>query len=183
MACAQARFVGPVGPRPPSPAEICQRYLWRKARVATQPLCAERRLKCVSNMRRLAVSAACLVLVSSCGTGHQAADIAVGPTPVAAAQTLCNAFATSPVATASLTTLGAVRTSNFGGPSPGLTPLRDLFRGHLASERAAWCWSAAPVRDASGPSWSLRVAIPGAQSQVLFVIGGGPAPTGAPMVA
>src|SRR5258708_5511929 len=82
-----------------------------------------------------------------------------GSTPTAASQTppaaICDRALGHPAASVEATTVGDIRTTNFGGPSPGIVPGVRAFRGISASARAAWCWvlDPNPSPGADGSSW------------------------------
>ncbi|HET6909173.1 MAG TPA: hypothetical protein VFH54_07535 [Mycobacteriales bacterium] len=101
------------------------------------------------------------------------------------AHALCHDALDGRPVTAAATTLGAVRSTNIGGPPPGLTPGKDAFPDLPTTEPAAWCWTAAasPSPGYEGREWSLFVAVPGGRSQFFFGLGGiATPPTGPPSI-
>ena len=117
--------------------------------------------------------------VSGAGTVARVGYVQPSTTDTAlSASALCQSALGGRALTAAATTVGEIRTTNIGGPYPGLVPGRHAFPGHAPTEAAAWCWtpstSASPGTD--GGTWDLYGVVRGATPERLFTMGGGARP-------
>lgn len=128
------------------------------------------------------VIVALLVAAAGCG-GSAGAPRGDGTVATSvSAQSVCDDALDGRTVTADATTLGTVRTTNIGGPYPGLIPGKGALPDLPDNEPAAWCWTAAasPSPGDEGREWSLYVAVPGGRSQRIFTLGGITSPPSGP---
>lgn len=131
---------------------------------------------------RVIVVTLMVLAAPSCSSHAESRTSPSPPATAPGAAALCETALHRPAATAQATTLGQVRTANFGGPYPGITPGKKAFGGLAARTPAAWCWTAPAAGHSS--NWDLYVAVAGQPAARIFSMNGMPGrpPTGPPTI-